>query len=250
MADLENKRIFLIATGKSHEASTIEATLSRHFQNVTIFTAFDGSDALFKIDNVVPNVVIVDSEITKIGAMDLTTKLIRNKNRIAVIIMSPLPDTDHFVDEVVTGQVHILTRPTDEATFIEHVTRAMNWISRGDNSNYRLKFLAANQVLIREGEHAESVYLVKKGQLKAYKTENGVDTLLGQINAGEFVGEMAYINGEPRSANVMSLTDCELIEIPNNCLDVVLFSKPAWSKALVKTLSLRLKNSNEEKVQN
>ncbi|AHZ83447.1 cyclic nucleotide-binding domain-containing protein [Bdellovibrio bacteriovorus] len=250
MADLESKRIFLIASAKPEEAEKIESTLNRHIQNATVFTATDGSEALFKAENVIPNVVIVDSEISKISALDLTQKLIQKKERIAVIIMSPLPDTDHFVDEVVTGQVHILTRPTDEATFVEHLTRALNWIVNGDNANYRMKFLAAHQILIREGEKAESVYLVKRGQLKAYKTDNGVETLLGHINPGEFVGEMAYINGEPRSANVMSLTNCELIEIPNNCLDVVLFSKPAWSKALVKTLSLRLKNSNEDKVQN
>ncbi|ASD62802.1 cyclic nucleotide-binding domain-containing protein [Bdellovibrio bacteriovorus] len=250
MADLESKRIFLIASAKPEEAEKIESTLTKHIQNATVFTATDGSAALFKAENVIPNVVIVDSEIAKVSALDLTQKLIQRKERIAVIIMSPLPDTDHFVDEVVTGQVHILTRPTDEATFIEHLTRALNWIVNGDNANYRMKFLAANQILIREGEKAESVYLVKRGQLKAYKADNGVETLLGHINPGEFVGEMAYINGEPRSANVMSLTNCELIEIPNNCLDVVLFSKPAWSKALVKTLSLRLKNSNEDKVQN
>lgn len=249
MADLESKRIFLIASGKADEVRTIEAALMRNIQNATVFTATDGSDALFKVDNVIPHVVIVDSDITKISAMDLTSKLIRKKDKIAVIIMSPLPDTSQFVDEVVTGQVHILTRPTDEPTFIEHLTRALNWIARGDNSNYRLKFLAANQILIREGEHAESVYLVKKGTLKAYKVDEGRETLLGHINPGEFVGEMAYINGEPRSANVMSLSECELIEIPNNYLDVVLFSKPAWSKALVKTLSLRLKNSNEDKMQ-
>ncbi|AFY02658.1 cyclic nucleotide-binding domain-containing protein [Bdellovibrio bacteriovorus] len=250
MADLESKRVFLIASAKPEEAEKIESTLNRHIQNATVFTATDGSAALFKAENVIPNVVIVDSEISKISALDLTQKLIQKKERIAVIIMSPLPDTDHFVDEVVTGQVHILTRPTDEATFIEHLTRALNWIVNGDNANYRMKFLAANQILIREGEKAESVYLVKRGQLKAYKTDNGAETFLGHINPGEFVGEMAYINGEPRSANVMSLSNCELIEIPNNCLDVVLFSKPAWSKALVKTLSLRLKNSNEDKVQN
>lgn len=249
MADLESKRVFLIASAKPEEAEKIESTLTRHIQNATVFTATDGSAALFKAENVIPNVVIVDSEISKISALDLTQKLIQRKERIAVIIMSPLPDTDHFVDEVVTGQVHILTRPTDEATFIEHLTRALNWIVNGDNANYRMKFLAAHQILIREGEKAESVYLVKRGQLKAYKADNGAETLLGHINPGEFVGEMAYINGEPRSANVMSLTNCELIEIPNNCLDVVLFSKPAWSKALVKTLSLRLKNSNEDKVQ-
>jgi CRP-like cAMP-binding protein len=55
---------------------------------------------------------------------------------------------------------------------------------------------------------------------------------------------MAYINGEPRSANVKATKDCELVEIPIHLLDHVLFMKPAWAKALMKTLSRRIKNAN------
>lgn len=250
MAELENKRIFLIASGKTEEAKAMVDLVERSVPNTTIFMAIDGSDALFKTENVPPHIVILDSEIEKISAIDVAEKLIHRKERIAVIIVSPLPDNEHFVNEVVTGQVHILTRPTDEKTFLQHLTRAMNWIAHGDNSGYRMCFLTPNELLIREGEKANCVYLVKRGELKAYKTDDdNQEVLLGMIKPGEFVGEMAYINGEDRNAHVMSLTDCELIEIPNDCLDTVLFSKPAWSKALVKTLSTRLKNSNEDKVE-
>jgi CRP/FNR family cyclic AMP-dependent transcriptional regulator len=44
---------------------------------------------------------------------------------------------------------------------------------------------------------------------------------------------------------VKALSDCELIEIPIGTLDTVLFSKPAWARALMMTLSKRLKRSNE-----
>jgi CRP-like cAMP-binding protein len=104
-------------------------------------------------------------------------------------------------------------------------------------------------MLLRDGDSADSVFLVKSGRLKAFKNEGPNEVVLGYINAGEFVGEMAYIHGEARSANVVSLTECELIEIPNDCLDSVLFSKPAWAKALVKTLSSRLKQANADKSQ-
>ncbi|MBV2169949.1 MAG: cyclic nucleotide-binding domain-containing protein [Bdellovibrio sp.] len=247
MAELESKRVFLIASSKSDEAASMAKIVENHVLGATIFTASDGMETLFKSENVPPHVVILDSDIQKVAALDIAEKLIRKKEKIAVIIVSPLPDTEHFVDEVVTGQVHFLTRPTDQKTFLEHLTRAMNWIAHGDISGYRLRFLTANELLMRAGEKANSVFLVKRGLLKAYKQEGEMEVLLGEIKPGEFVGEMAYINGETRSANVMSLTECELIEIPNDCLDKVLFSKPAWSKALVKTLSTRLKHSNEEK---
>lgn len=249
MAELEGKRIFLIASNKPAEVRGLVETVEKCIKGATVFTATDGIEVLFKAENVTPHVVILDSDLQKMTALDVTEKLLRRKERISIIIVSPLPETERFVDEVVTGQVHILTRPTDQKTFLQHLTRALNWIAHGDLQGYRLRFLSQNEVLLRDGDTADSVFLVKSGRLKAFKNEGPNEVVLGYINAGEFVGEMAYIHGEARSANVVSLTECELIEIPNDSLDSVLFSKPAWSKALVKTLSSRLKQANADKGQ-
>jgi DNA-binding NarL/FixJ family response regulator len=248
MADLENKRIFLIATGDPETNRKLEELIKLHVINTTVFTAVDGLDAMLKCQNVPPHVVIMDYGLQKVSALDLTEKLIHRKERAAVIILSPLPDKEHFIDEVVTGQVQFLSGSGRVTVFTSHITRALNWISHEDKSIYHLRFLAPQELLIKEGEKADYVYLLKSGELKAYKKDSGREVLLGLIKPGEFVGEMAYINGEARSANVMSVTDSELIEIPSESLDAVLFSKPAWSKALLKTLSKRLKNSNLEKV--
>lgn len=247
MAELEGKRIFLIASNKPEEIEGLVETVEQNIKNVTVFTAADGIEVLFKAENVTPHVVIMDSDLTKMPAFDVAEKLLLRKDKIAIIIISPLPEVEQFVDEVVTGQVNILTRPTDKKTFLQHLTRALNWVAHGDLNGYRLRFLSANELLLRDGDTAESVFLVKSGRLKAYKNEGPKEVVLGQINAGEFVGEMAYIQGEARSANVVSVTECELIEIPIDSLDSVLFSKPAWSKALVKTLSSRLKRANADK---
>ncbi|MGZ3744096.1 MAG: cyclic nucleotide-binding domain-containing protein [Pseudobdellovibrionaceae bacterium] len=247
MAELENKKFFLIATSNPELNTQLEEIIKSHVQNATVFTAVDGVEAIFKCQNVPPHVVVIDSQISKISAVDLTYKLLNRKDRAAVIILAPVADEDRFIDEVVTGQVQYLSGTGQVKILINHITRALNWVAHEDKSIYHLRFLSPNEHLIKEGDKADFVYILKSGELKAYKTENGKEVLLGMIYPGEFVGEMAYINGEARSANVMSITDCELIEIPSASLDAVLFSKPSWSKALLKTLSKRLKNSNEEK---
>jgi CRP-like cAMP-binding protein len=104
--------------------------------------------------------------------------------------------------------------------------------------------VAPNEFLFKEGEIAKHVFIVKRGRLRAMKGRGEKQITLGEIGAGEFVGEMAHINHEPRSASVQALEDCELIEIPFGSLDMVLFSRPAWSQALVLTLSKRLKSTN------
>jgi CheY-like chemotaxis protein len=247
MAELENKRIFLVATPSSELNTQLEETIKAHVQNATVFTAIDGLEALFKCENVPPHVIIVDFQIPKLSVMDLTYKLLQRKDRAAIIILAPNGEEDRFIDEVVTGQVQFLSGAGEVSVFNNHVTRALNWIAHEDKSIYHLRFLCPNESLIKEGDKADFVYILKSGELKAYKKDGKGEVFLGSIHPGEFVGEMAYINGEARSANVVSVTDSELIEIPSNSLDAVLFSKPAWSKALLKTLSKRLKTSNEEK---
>ncbi len=247
MTDLEQKRIFLIAAANEKLCQFVEKTIKDNLQNVTIFTAADGIETLFKAENVFPHVLIVDPHLTKMNAFDLVSKLIDRKERLSVIFLSPVPETQYFVDEVVTGQVQYLTSFENNLTVVNCFSKALDWVFSGDSSSYRLRFLGAGDVLLRDGEKGDFVYLVKTGSLRAYKQEGDRETELGLIYPGEFVGEMAYINGEARSANVICITPSELIEMPIGSLDLVLFSKPAWAKALMKTLSKRLKISNEER---
>lgn len=247
MPDLENKRIFLVATSNIELNTQLEEAIKAHVTNATVFTAIDGVEALRKSENVPPHVVIADYQLPKMNAVELTKKVLMRKDRMAVIILSPDIDENLFMDEVVTGQVQFLSGTGKVSVFNNLVTRALNWVSHEDKSIYHLRFLSPNEFLIKEGEAADYVYILKSGELKAFKSDHNGEILLGKIVPGEFVGEMAYINGEARSANVTSLTDCELIEIPSASLDAVLFSRPAWSKALLKTLSKRLKSSIDEK---
>lgn len=248
MINIEGKKIFLVATGSSHQNLLIEKTLTQHFTNLSVFTALDGIDAQFKAENVTPHVVILDYLLPRMNAITLTQKLLRKKERTAMIILAPKPDKQHFIDEVVTGQVQFLTTSDNAKPFVSHVNRALNFAAHEEKSLYNIKFLNKGEWLLREGEEGKFVYLVRNGRLKAFRTIDNKEVILGYVEAGEFVGEMAYINGEPRSADVQCLTDVELIEIPSGQLDSILFSKPAWSKALVKTLSRRLKELNSKQV--
>ena len=196
MTDLEQKRIFLIASGNEKLCQYLESFIKNAIQHATIFTAADGMEALFKADNVFPHVLIVDPNVLKVSAMDVVEKLIHRKERLAAIILHPIPETEHFVDEVVTGQIQFFSSLSDEKILANTVSKALDWVFSGTSSSYRLRFLAADEILLRDGEKGDFVYLVKMGTLKAYKNEGEKEVELGIIHPGEFVGEMAYINGE------------------------------------------------------
>jgi CRP-like cAMP-binding protein len=249
---IEEKKIFLMASANKERLELYSYLIRKHVFQATIYTSSDGTDALFKIENDPPHVLIIDSELNRANALDLASTIVKKSNypNFGIIIVADIPDKEHLVDEVVIGKVQFFTDHKDEFKFSQCLMKGLNFFSQSLDSQYHLKFLAKNDVLFSEGDQATCAYIVKKGELMALRGIEDSKILLGKIYEGEFVGEMAHLNGEPRSATIQAATDCELIEIPFGTLDLVLFSKPAWSKALVMTLSKRLKNTNQVLAQN
>lgn len=244
---LEEKRIFLIVTEDKSKMQSISKTIRAHIAKVTIFEAYDVHEAFFKFRNMVPHVIILDLEVAKFSGTQMITDLLKGENnQFSVIFTAEIPDSELFIDQVVSGQVQFLTNYRDEVRFTRCLTKSLNRFSQEKKSELTLRFLTPDELLFEEGAPAESVFLVKRGELLAWKIKNGQRVDLGKIKTGEFVGEMAHLNQEPRSATVTALTNCELIEIPFGSLDLILFSKPSWSKALFATLSKRLKITNEK----
>lgn len=244
---IEDKKIFLIASSNKERSELYSYLIRKHISQSKIYFATDGNDAIFKITNDPPHVILIDNEIAKTTSLDLTEAIINDIKfpPFGIVIVSEIPDTERFVDNVVTGHVQFFSDLKNENIFNSCIVKALNFYTHKLDAEYRLRFLAKDDVLFSEGEKADCAFIVKKGELKAFKNIEEKAVYLGSISEGEFVGEMAHLNGGPRSATVSATKDCELIEIPFGTLDLVLFSKPAWSKALVMTLSKRLKNTNE-----
>lgn len=244
--NLDGKRKILIAATNPRSQQLIAEAIQKQVANCQCYFSTDGLDVLSKLSNDIPHMLVVEDHLPKKNAIQLTESILANAqfNDMAVIIISRIPDTEHFVDEVVTGRVQFTE---DFVVGIEkYLARALNFLAVGDKAEFHLAFLASDEVLMKEGDKPDFVYILKSGRLKAVSATSGKEIVLGTILPGEFVGEMAYINGEPRSASVIALTACELIRIPIAQLDHLLFQKPAWSKALIKTLSRRIRFSNEK----
>ena len=108
----------------------------------------------------------------------------------------------------------------------------------------KLVILEKDQFLIREGEESNSMFYLQKGQLVVTRKKGMEDVVLGHINEGELVGEISFLDKEPRSASVMAITPVELIEIPAENYNKIFETQPKWFKALIKTLCERLRKAN------
>lgn len=104
--------------------------------------------------------------------------------------------------------------------------------------------LLPNEILIHEGETSRSMYWVQSGQLVVTKRRTNEDVTLGHVYTGELVGEISFLDQEPRSATVKATTECELIEIPQETFDNIFKNQPKWLDILVRTLAERLRKAN------
>jgi len=111
-------------------------------------------------------------------------------------------------------------------------------------SNDLLK-LTAEEYLMREGEESNEMYYLASGTMGVFKRKGDREQQIGTIYSGELVGEMSFLDSEPRSATVKAIGDCELTVIPKEKLKTFLDSQPKWYRALVQTLLDRLRRANQ-----
>ena len=73
--------------------------------------------------------------------------------------------------------------------------------------------LNRGHVVLRHGEQSRELYVTLTGELAVLVPGEG-PRRVAQIHAGEIFGEMAAVNGEPRSASVVAVTPSRLLRVP------------------------------------
>ena len=111
----------------------------------------------------------------------------------------------------------------------------------------RMKFQEGTQI-ITEHEAADSLFFICKGKVEINKGLKNPDTPAAQLSVlepGDFFGEMGVIDEEPRSASVLALEEVELLIIPKAVFIELSFKYPTVMFNLIRTLSDRLRSTNE-----
>ena len=88
--------------------------------------------------------------------------------------------------------------------------------------------LEEGQILFREGDPGENLYVVRDGELQGKST---LGTAINTYGPGALIGELAFLKHEPYTETITATEDCELIEITPDALDKSLEQEPAWFSA-------------------
>jgi CRP-like cAMP-binding protein len=85
----------------------------------------------------------------------------------------------------------------------------------------------AGKILISEGDPGDSIFLLAKGSVRILVMGgHGRAFEIRRLDAPDFFGEVAALSGLPRSATVVAVSDCELLEVERSALDRLVEARP------------------------
>ena len=106
--------------------------------------------------------------------------------------------------------------------------------------------LAAGATLFEAGDPAEGCYRLDKGVLKvSLASPQGGERIIALLKSGSIVGDLAMIDGLPRSAWIVALTDCQLRYISKESFEACAKRHPEIHEFLVKLLARRLRETDD-----
>src|SRR5579863_8459147 len=103
----------------------------------------------------------------------------------------------------------------------------------------------AGEVLFREGEQGEEMYVIQSGLVQILKRVGADERPLATLGRGEFLGEMAILNGKPRTATAVVLEDAKCLVIDAATLEQMISSNTEIALRLVKKLARRIDSADE-----
>jgi CRP/FNR family cyclic AMP-dependent transcriptional regulator len=103
-----------------------------------------------------------------------------------------------------------------------------------------------NSILINEGDSSDSLYVILEGRVKVYVAdESGKELLLNIQGPGEYFGELALLDAEPRSASIMTLEPVRLCVVSKSDFQRCIEDNPRIAMELLRSLAGRVRTLTE-----
>lgn len=103
------------------------------------------------------------------------------------------------------------------------------------------KSFIAGDLLFRQGDPARALYMLQSGEIEvSARTDFGGDLILAQLGPGAVVGEMALLEGGPRSATVEVLSNCTAFELSQDAFNALRDQKRHAAYKLILNLAATL----------
>lgn len=111
----------------------------------------------------------------------------------------------------------------------------------------RTRVLSAGEVVFRRGDAPDGLYVLLDGKARVFLTdEQGQDVELAELATGNLFGEMALLDGEPRSASVACTENSRCLWLGRVEFLELLRSSRGLLESLLSDLSRRVRGTQEK----
>jgi hypothetical protein len=101
--------------------------------------------------------------------------------------------------------------------------------------------LDAGSYLLRRGDPADSLYVVRGGRLQAVHGDIGSEVVVAELGRGEVIGELGLLIDAPRSASIRAVRDSTLVRLTKAQFNKIADARVL--RVLVEELAARLHNA-------
>ena len=98
--------------------------------------------------------------------------------------------------------------------------------------------------LVKEGDIGDVMFIILSGEVRVLVAQGQKEVEIARRKAGEYVGEMALISREPRSATVNAVGNVRALCIDQKSFESLLRDRPDASLAVIQVLCERLQEAS------
>ncbi|KAJ8102015.1 hypothetical protein POJ06DRAFT_194638 [Lipomyces tetrasporus] len=115
------------------------------------------------------------------------------------------------------------------STLILYLDFALEWVQ-----------VEAGEVLYKQGDEADSIYIVLNGRMRAIKESKGEMVLVGEYGQGESVGELEVLTSSKRPSTLHAVRDTEVVRFPRMLFESLSMRHPAITIQISRIIASRV----------
>ena len=115
------------------------------------------------------------------------------------------------------------------------------------SKNKKSRVYKKKEKLFHEGDFADSIFLIARGKIRTYKTNNDAKELtIGLFKAGDFIGYTPLIQESEYTDSAVALEDSEIYRIHKDDFKLSLFKSKEVAHSFIKMLAGNLVEKEQE----
>ncbi len=100
--------------------------------------------------------------------------------------------------------------------------------------------------IVTIGQKGDRLFMILEGQVQVLYPARSQEFELARLGPGDFFGEMALLNDEPRSATVRTLEPTRVLTLDKKDFQAIVRGSSSVALKLLRILSMRIRNADEQ----